>query len=61
VLPEVSFAADFGLTKVAVKISNLSVKSSISVIEARKNIDKETWEAFWQLFNLIQENVRILG
>jgi len=56
VFPEVSIAADFGTIKVAVKISDISVKSSIAVSNISGTLDKVTWERFWQLYNLIQEN-----
>ena len=55
VLPEVFIIADFSTLKVAVKISDLSVKSSIEVNNITGTLDKQTWERFWQLYNLIQE------
>ncbi len=55
VLPEVFIIADFSTLKVAVKISDLSVKSSIVVNNITGTLDKQTWERFWQLYNLIQE------
>jgi DEAD/DEAH box helicase domain-containing protein len=59
-LPEVFITADFSISKVAVKISDLSVKSSISVSNIPGTLDKQTWERFWQLYNLIQENCEII-
>jgi DEAD/DEAH box helicase domain-containing protein len=56
VLPEVYITDDFAKTKVAVKISDLSIKSSIVVNNTNATLDKQTWEIFWQLYNLIQEN-----
>jgi hypothetical protein len=56
VFPDVSITADFSITRVAIKISDLSVKSSISVSNIPGTLDKQTWERFWQLFNLIQES-----
>ena len=56
VLPEISIHADFATIKVAVKISDISVKSSIAVSNIPGTLDKVTWERFWQLYNLIQEN-----
>jgi hypothetical protein len=41
---------------VAVKISDLSIKSSIVVNNTNATLDKQNWERFWQLYNLIQEN-----
>ena len=61
VLPEVSITANFAKTKVAIKISDLSVKSSIVVNNMPATLDKETWERFWQLYNLIQENTMKIG
>lgn len=60
VLPEVYITDDFAKTKVAVKISDLSVKSSISVSNITGTLDKQTWERFWQLYNLIQESTSII-
>ena len=59
VLPEVFITDDFAKTKVAVKISDLSLKSSISINDIKGTIDKKTWEKFWQLYNLIQESTSI--
>ena len=56
VLPEVSISSDFIKSKVAVKISDLSVKSSIAVNSMTGTLDKQTWERFWQLYNLIQDH-----
>jgi hypothetical protein len=61
ILPEVSINADFGLTKVAVKISDLTVKSSIILNNKKGTFDKNIWENFWQLFNLIQESSEIVN
>jgi hypothetical protein len=56
VLPEVYIADDFANTKVAVRISDLTIKSCIAIDETPTNLDKGTWERFWQLYNLIQES-----
>lgn len=56
VFPDVSISADFGTIKVAVKISDMLIKSSIAVSNITATLDKEKWERFWQLYNLIQEN-----
>ncbi len=61
VLPQVSINADFGLTKVAVKISDLTVKSTIFLNNTTGTFDKVNWENFWQLFNLIQESSEIIN
>ena len=56
VLPAVFIIEEFAITKVAVKISDLSVSSSIRVSEKKATLDKSVWERFWQLYNLIQES-----
>jgi DEAD/DEAH box helicase domain-containing protein len=56
VLPAVFITDEFAITKVAVKISDLSVSSSIRVSEKKATLDKSVWERFWQLYNLIQES-----
>jgi DEAD/DEAH box helicase domain-containing protein len=57
ILPEATLFTAFATAKIAVKINDLSVKTSISTskdsIEA--GLEKRDWERFWQLFNLIQE------
>jgi len=55
--PDVQITCDFARTKVAVKISDLSIKSSISINDTPSNLDKSTWERFWQLYNLIQTSI----
>ena len=60
ILPEVSINADFGLIKVAVKISDLTVKSSLILNNNKGTFDKNIWENFWQLFNLIQERTEVV-
>ena len=56
IFPDVTVNTDFVKTKIAVKVSDLSVKSSISLTNLTHTLDKGEWERFWQLFNLIQEN-----
>ena len=46
IFPEVQIDADFVTTKVAVKISDLSVKCSISVNILPKHLDKGDRECF---------------
>ena len=60
IFPEVQIDADFVTTKVAVKISDLSVKCSISVNILPKHLDKGDWECFWQIYNLVQENAEVI-
>lgn len=60
VLPEVFITADFTISKVAVKVSDLTVRASINVNQNIKIIDKETWCSFWPLFNIIQESQMVI-
>jgi len=60
VFPEISIAADFVTIKVAVKISDISVKSSIAVSNSSDTLDKVSWERFWQLYNLVQEHINLI-
>lgn len=55
ILPELRISEDFAKTKLAVKVSDFSIKSSIHVSHNKAKLDKEQWEKFWQLFNMIQE------
>jgi hypothetical protein len=61
ILPEVNITDEFVKIKVGVKISDLTVKSSIKIEETRTTLDKNAWERFWQLYNLIQETTLIYG
>lgn len=58
-LPEVSIISSFANLKVAVKLSNFSIKSSVSVNNKPETLDKDSWEKFWQVFNLVQENCEL--
>jgi DEAD/DEAH box helicase domain-containing protein len=55
VLPEVIITDDFSILKVAVKISDLSVKAYTVLNNFTHTLNKDNWEKFWQLYNLIQE------
>jgi DEAD/DEAH box helicase domain-containing protein len=54
--PELNCSAEFGSITVGIKLSDLSLKSVINVNESKTTLNKEEWEYFWQLFNLVQEN-----
>jgi DEAD/DEAH box helicase domain-containing protein len=56
IFPEISLYSDFGTIKIAIKILDLSIKSTVFVSNETGTLDKENWEKFWQLFNLIQEH-----
>jgi DEAD/DEAH box helicase domain-containing protein len=56
VFPEVFSETDFATIKVAVKVLDLEVKASLWINQINGNLEKDKWENFWQLYNLIQEN-----
>lgn len=53
ILPELSQIANL---RVAVRVSDLELKSFIDVKREIKTLDKQQWEAFWQVFDLIQDS-----
>lgn len=61
VFPEIGIDADFAKTILAIKFSNFSIKSTIHLTNNIKSLDKESWEKFWQLYNLIQEHVEVVS
>jgi DEAD/DEAH box helicase domain-containing protein len=61
IFPEFAINPDFAKTKVGVKLSDLNVKASIAVSNITASLDKEGWEGFWQLFNLIQDNCAFMA
>ena len=48
--------AEFIKTTTAIRISDLDVKAKTIVAKDIISIDKEKWEDFWQIYNLIQAN-----
>jgi hypothetical protein len=54
VFPEIN-NYDFVKIKLAIKIQDFSIKATINPTYEIKKLDKNNWEEFWQLFNLIQE------
>ena len=60
-VPEIDSNADFAKTKLAIKLSDLSIKSTVSVNNTIADLDKASWENFWQLFNLIQEHLIVIN
>jgi len=60
IFPELPLNSEFARVKLAVKVSDLSVKSNISVSNVVTSLDKKAWESFWQLYNLIQEHCIIV-
>jgi len=55
VIPEISTKTDFSNILVAVKVSDFTVKTNITISNVSNKLDKEKWENFWQLFNVVQE------
>jgi len=55
-VPEMDSYFDFAKCNIAIKLSDLSIKSVIHLKYSKTTLDKESWEKFWQLYNLIQEN-----
>ena len=41
---------------VAVKVADLTIKSAISINKVSENLDKEKWENFWQVYNMVQKD-----
>jgi DEAD/DEAH box helicase domain-containing protein len=50
---------EFLITNTAIRISDLLIKSKTYLSEQIVSIEKEKWENFWQLYNLIQSNSEI--
>jgi DEAD/DEAH box helicase domain-containing protein len=59
-LPEINVQSEFVQAKVGIKMNDLSTKASVSVSDIHHALNKETWEKFWQAFNLIQESTEIV-
>lgn len=56
-----SLFSDFVSTKVAINMSDLSVKSSISLRAFSSSLPKDEWEKFWHVYNLLQESVVLIA
>ncbi len=54
-------ASAFIATKICIKVSDLTLKSSVGIKETTENLDAEKWEKFWQQFNLIQNNCTLVN
>lgn len=59
-VPEIDSNADFAKIKLAIKLSDLSIKSTVCVNNTISDLDKVSWENFWQLYNLIQEHLIVI-
>ena len=58
VVPELPEQLTFAQIKVAVKVIDLEMKSSRHIVEGIRTLDKSSWEAFWQLYNLVQQEIQ---
>jgi len=47
---------DFASLAFGIRLNDLDIKGAFSVTEIQKNLEKDNWEKFWQLYNLIQES-----
>lgn len=57
VFPEIPDTVELAKLHIAIKLKGLNVRTSMQLNEKSSSIDKQHWEAFWQLFNLIQFSV----
>ena len=60
VIPELQFKFKFASFFLGVNLKNLNVQASIGIKEINEDLNKEDWQSFWQLFNLIQEDYQIV-
>lgn len=60
VFPEIPGISDLGSMVVAIRMADLAVISAIKINSTIKDFDKNQWESFWQLFNLIQFNCQFI-
>lgn len=60
IFPELPPCSDFAKVKVAIKLSDLDIKATISINNTITSLNKSEWESFWQVFNLIQEHCEML-
>lgn len=61
VFPDIQiYESNFIANKTAIRISDLEVKSKSYVSSQTSAINKEDWEFFWQVYNLIQTKTDIL-
>lgn len=54
-LPDNQLKYDFASLAFGIRLNDLSIKAACSVTELQENLEKQNWELFWQLYNLIQE------
>jgi len=59
IFPELPDTSEFAKVKLAVKVSDLEIKSTIEIVQNIKTLDKGSWESFWQLYNLVQINTSL--
>lgn len=56
IFPDLPDISGFGNINLAVRVSDLLMKSAVSIQSVAGNLAKEQWENFWLLFNLIQDS-----
>jgi DEAD/DEAH box helicase domain-containing protein len=55
-LPDHQLNYDFASLVFGIRLNDLKIKGAFSVTELQENLEKENWEKFWQLYNLIQQD-----
>lgn len=53
--PKIFNGTDFATLKLGIKVLDLEMKAGLWLKQTDDSLDKDYWEKFWQLFNLIQE------
>jgi DEAD/DEAH box helicase domain-containing protein len=57
-MPQLPCYFGFATLKIGVKLNALMLhKGTLKINETKENIDKETWENFWAIFNIIQDKL----
>ncbi|MBS1636193.1 MAG: DEAD/DEAH box helicase [Bacteroidetes bacterium] len=54
--PEVFDNTNFGNIKTGVKVLDLEIKAALWIKTVSDNLEKDKWENFWQVYNVIQEH-----
>lgn len=60
-LPDQQLNYNFASIAFGIRLNDLKVKGACSVTELQENLEKEKWEQFWQLYNLIQEDCTLVN
>lgn len=56
-IPNVAIQSGCISVKLAIKLSSMVIEAKIHTKEMKANLEKEKWENFWQLYNLIQADL----